>query len=45
LPMLFLRLISRTVGGRGVLPESRLRDLRIYLDWRKPIHPSRVFPI
>jgi hypothetical protein len=36
LSMLFFKLIPRTVDCRSSVPESRFRDLHLYLDWRKP---------
>jgi hypothetical protein len=44
LSMLFFKLIPRTVDSRSSVPESRFCDLRLYLDWRKPISPSLVCP-
>jgi len=44
LSVLFFNPIPRTVGSRIIVPESRFRDLRVYLDWRKLVSPSRVCP-
>ena len=42
LSMLFFDLSRRTVGSWSVVPQSHFRDLRVYLDWRKPLSPSHV---
>jgi hypothetical protein len=45
LSMLLFRPIPRTVDSRSVVPEPHFRDLRLYLDWRKPIYPLCVCPV
>jgi len=45
LSMRFFELIPCTVDSRSSVPKFRFRNLHLYLDWRKPVSPSRVCPV